>query len=98
MMIVAKVGWRLAPSSFCILGIWDNLSCGGWYRYHDTCNMKACMCMDLGHDRDLSLACHLINCTNLISGRMLFDFFLAEVDQSSFSNSLVARIYRSRCC
>jgi hypothetical protein len=91
-----KAGWRLAPSSFWILGKWGNLSCGGWYHFHDACNMEACLLM--GHGRDLGLTCHLADCTNLISGQKLADFFLAEVAQSSSLNSMVAHSHRSQCC
>jgi hypothetical protein len=42
MMSALKASWRLAPSSFWILGIWGNLSCSGWYHCHHTCNTGAC--------------------------------------------------------
>jgi hypothetical protein len=41
MMIVVEATWSLAPSFFWIQGIWGDLLCGGWYRYHGTCNMEA---------------------------------------------------------
>jgi hypothetical protein len=41
MMIVAEVGWILAPSFSWTKGISDSLSCGDWYHYCGTYSMEA---------------------------------------------------------
>jgi hypothetical protein len=41
MLIVVKTDWRLAPSSFSILGIWGNLLYGDRSHCHDTCSIEA---------------------------------------------------------
>jgi hypothetical protein len=56
------------------------------------------MCMGLGHDRGLVLVHPLSGDTGLTFAQKFFDFFLMEVVQNSFHNSLKARGHQSQCC
>jgi hypothetical protein len=77
-MIVAKTAWSLTPFFFWTQGIWGNLSCDGWFHFHDTCSMVACMCMGLSHDHSLSRVHPLTDDTGLTLAGKFSGFFLAE--------------------